>query len=106
MGHDLAGWRTRWLYKWREVVRRHLPADPLPTTLEIAADDTELRAGEKDTVRVILRALDQGGNVLSFFDDPVEVSLQGPGRIVGPRFSPSRVAPSGSMSKPETKPVT
>ena len=67
-----------------EVVRRHLPADPLPTTLEIAADDTELRAGEKDTVRVILRALDQGGNVLSFFDDPVEVSLQGPGRIVGP----------------------
>jgi beta-galactosidase len=67
-----------------EVVRRHLPADPLPTTLEIAADDTELRAGEKDTVRVILRALDQGGNVLGFFDDPVEVSLQGPGRIVGP----------------------
>ncbi len=58
----------------KEVVRRHLPADPLPTTLEIAADDTELRAGEKDTVRVILRALDQGGNVLGFFDDPVEVA--------------------------------
>ncbi|ODS55037.1 MAG: beta-D-galactosidase [Agrobacterium sp. SCN 61-19] len=67
-----------------EVVRRHLPADPLPTTLDIAADDTELRSGEKDTVRVILRALDQGGNVLGFFDDPVEVSLEGPGRIVGP----------------------
>lgn len=67
-----------------EVVRRHLPADPLPTTLDIAADDTELRAGEKDTVRVILRALDQGGNILGFFDDPVEVSLEGPGRIVGP----------------------
>lgn len=68
----------------KEVARRHLPADPLPTTLNIAADDTELRAGEKDTVRVILRALDQGGNVLGFFDDPVEVSLEGPGRIVGP----------------------
>ncbi|TPP05937.1 glycoside hydrolase family 2 protein [Rhizobium glycinendophyticum] len=68
----------------REVVRRHLPADPLPTTLDIAADDTELRVGEKDTVRVILRALDQGGNVMGFFDDPVEVSLEGPGRIVGP----------------------
>lgn len=68
----------------KEVVRRHLPADPLPTTLDIAADDTELRAGEKDTVRVMLRALDQGGNVLGFFDDPVEVSLEGPGRIVGP----------------------
>lgn len=67
-----------------EVVRRHLLADPLPTTLDVAADDTELRAGEKDTVRVILRALDQGGNVMGFFDDPVEVSLEGPGRIVGP----------------------
>lgn len=68
----------------KEVARRHLPADPLPTTLDIAADDTELRAGEKDTVRVILRALDQGGNVMGFFDDPVDVSLEGPGRIVGP----------------------
>lgn len=67
-----------------EVVRRHLQADPLPTTLDIAADDTELRSGEKDTVRVILRALDQGGNVLGFFDDPVELSLEGSGRIVGP----------------------
>ncbi len=70
--------------KGEEVVRRHLPADPLPTTLDIAADDTELRAGEKAMVRVILRALDQGGNVLDFFDDPVEVSLEGLGRIVGP----------------------
>lgn len=68
----------------KEVARRHLPADPLPTILEIAADDTELRAGEKDTVRVMLRALDQGSNVMGFFDDPVEVSLEGPGRIVGP----------------------
>lgn len=80
-------WRDGELVGFRdgkEVVRRHLPADPLPTTLDIAADDTELRAGEKDTVRVMLRALDQGGNVLGFFDDPVEVSLEGAGRIVGP----------------------
>ena len=77
-----AGRRNRALADWARLL--HPPADPLPTTLEIAADDTELRAGEKDTVRVILRALDQGGNVMGFFDDPVEVSLEGSGRIVGP----------------------
>jgi beta-galactosidase len=64
-----------------------LPADPLPTTLEIAADATELVASEKDTVRVIVRALDQGGNVLPFFDDPIALSITGPGRIVGPELS-------------------
>jgi beta-galactosidase len=64
-----------------------LPADPLPTKLDIVADATELLAGEKDTVRVILRALDQGGNVLPFFDDPVSLSLEGPGRLIGPELS-------------------
>jgi beta-galactosidase len=64
-----------------------LPADPLPTKLDIAPDATTLAAGEKDTVRVILRALDQGGNVLPFFDDPVALSLEGPGRLIGPELS-------------------
>jgi beta-galactosidase len=63
-----------------------LHADPEPTTLQIAPDATDLVAGEKDCVRVILRALDQGGNILPFFDDPVAVSLEGPGRIVGPEL--------------------
>lgn len=64
-----------------------LPADPLPTKLDIVPDATALVAGEKDTVRVILRALDQGGNVLPFFDDPVSLSLEGPGRLIGPELS-------------------
>jgi beta-galactosidase len=61
-----------------------LPADPLPTTLEIAPDDTALRAGEKDAVRVIVRVRDQGGNILPFFEEPVQFTLSGPGRIIGP----------------------
>ncbi|TPW28801.1 glycoside hydrolase family 2 protein [Martelella alba] len=61
-----------------------MAADPVPARLEIAPDATEMKAGEKDCVRVILRALDQCGNILPFFDDPVAVSLEGPGRIIGP----------------------
>ncbi len=72
-------------YVGEEAVKRlHFVADPLPTLLDIAPDDVILRAGEKDTVRIMLRALDQGGNLLAFFDAPVELSLEGPGRIVGP----------------------
>ncbi|CZT36693.1 glycoside hydrolase family 2 protein [Rhizobium sp. 9140] len=61
-----------------------LPADPLPTTLEIAPDDTALRAGEKDAVRVIARVRDQGGNILPFFEEPIRFAVDGPGRIIGP----------------------
>ncbi len=61
-----------------------LPADPVPTTLAIAPDDTALKAGEKDAVRVIVRALDQCGNILPFFEEPVQFTLEGPGRIIGP----------------------
>ena len=69
-----------------KVAEVKLPADPLPTTLEIVPDATDLVAGEKDCVRVIVRALDQCGNLLPYFDDPMEISLDGPGRIVGPEL--------------------
>ncbi len=61
-----------------------LPADPVPATLDVKADDTALRAGEKDAVRVVVRALDQCGNLLPYFEEPVSLSLSGPGRIIGP----------------------
>jgi beta-galactosidase len=61
-----------------------LPADPVPASLEVIADDTELRAGENDAVRVVVRALDQCGNLLPYFEEPVMLSLEGQGRIIGP----------------------
>ncbi|MCF3641777.1 glycoside hydrolase family 2 protein [Rhizobium sp. TRM95111] len=61
-----------------------LPADPVPARLEVAPDDTKLRAAEKDAVRVVVRVLDQCGNLLPYFEEPVTLSLVGPGRIIGP----------------------
>ena len=72
-----------------------LSGNPVPTTLEIAPDATELRAGEKDCVRVILRALDQCGNIMPFFDEPVALSLDGPGRIIGPEITSFRGGTAG-----------
>ena len=91
---EFGTWGLRWMggtitgfVDGKAVKTVELPADPLPTTLEIVPDATDLSAGEKDTVRVILRALDQGGNVLPFFDDPVSLKLEGPGRLIGPELS-------------------
>ena len=84
-----------WGFVWKQGVFRGyvdgklvkevtLPGDPVPTTLQIAPDATELRAAEKDAVRVIARMLDQNGNVLPFYEEPVQFTLEGPGRIIGP----------------------
>jgi beta-galactosidase len=84
-----------WGFVWKQGIFRGyvdgklvktvtLPGDPVPTRLDVAPDDTDLKAGEKDAVRVILRALDQFGNPLPFFDEPVALSLEGDGRIIGP----------------------
>ena len=68
-----------------EAVRTlRMVADPVPTRLEVAPDATTLRASEKDAVRVIVRALDQAGALLPFLADPVEVSVEGPARLIGP----------------------
>ncbi|WP_180900776.1 glycoside hydrolase family 2 protein [Martelella soudanensis] len=79
----------------KAVKTMKLSANPVPTTLEIVPDATELRAAEKDCVRVILRALDQCGNIMPFFDEPVVLSLEGPGRIVGPEITSLRGGTAG-----------
>lgn len=85
----------RWGHVWRQgvitgyvngkaVKSVTLSADPVPGTLDMVADDNDLRAGERDATRIVIRALDQNGNLLPFFEEPVSFFLQGDGRIVGP----------------------
>jgi beta-galactosidase len=60
-------------------------ADPVPTTLEVIADAASLPAATKDQLRVVVRALDQAGNILPFLNDPVHVELSGPAKLLGPQ---------------------
>ena len=66
------------------VAERRMVAGPVPARLEVVADAVELRASEKDAVRVIVRALDQAGNPLAFMADPVRIAVTGPVRLIGP----------------------
>ncbi len=72
----------------RAMIERRFAKDPAPAALELAADVSELRAqgagGAWDATRVVLRLVDRCGNHLPFAFDPVSVTIEGPGRIVGP----------------------
>jgi beta-galactosidase len=72
----------------KAVIERRFAKNPVPVALELKADSSELRAqgpGEAwDAMRVVLRLVDRCGNHLSFAFDPVKLSVEGPGRIVGP----------------------
>ncbi|WP_174801139.1 glycoside hydrolase family 2 protein [Martelella limonii] len=99
---EFGDWGRQWFdgtltgyIEGKPVKTMKLSGNPIPTTMEIAPDATALRAGEKDCVRVILRALDQCGNVMAFFDEPVSLSLEGDGRIVGPEITSFRGGSAG-----------
>ncbi|MFD2648489.1 glycoside hydrolase family 2 TIM barrel-domain containing protein [Devosia albogilva] len=68
--------------------------DPLPATLEVQADGENL-TGLGETVRVMVRALDQAGNKLPFFSDPVSIEVGGAGERLGPALVPLRAGSTG-----------
>jgi beta-galactosidase len=88
---ELGGWGASWQgltltgFIGGEAVRTlRMVADPVPARLEVAPDSLTLLASEKDAVRVVVRALDQAGQLLPFLADPVEVRVEGPARLIGP----------------------
>jgi beta-galactosidase len=97
---ELGQWGMQWLpatvtgyIGGQPVAQRPFAADPLPTTLEVVADRSEIAPYE--VVRVMVRALDQAGNKLPFFTEPVEIGLAGPARLIGPALVPLRAGSTG-----------
>ncbi|WP_438748515.1 glycoside hydrolase family 2 protein [Pararhizobium sp. O133] len=68
----------------KPVATLNMVADPVPTTLEVEADTDTVTAQGRDTVRVIVRGLDQVGSIVPFLNDIVTVSVDGPARLIGP----------------------
>ncbi len=83
-GHDWLDGSVVGYRDGREVARVDFTAAPVPTTLQVAPDRTVLEADGRDSVRVIVRPLDQAGNPLPFLDDAVDVAIDGPARLIGP----------------------
>ena len=87
----------KWGMKWQSakfvgysggkpVAERLMVADPVLTRLEILPDYPHLLASEPDDVRFLVKALDQVGNPLQYLTMPIEICVDGPARLIGPRI--------------------
>jgi beta-galactosidase len=85
----------RWGMQWRDatftgfvggkaVKTIRLTASPVASRLEVMPDARFVQAGE--SLRVMVRALDQDGHKLPFLFEPVEVTVEGAARLIGPRL--------------------
>jgi beta-galactosidase len=72
-------------------------ADPVATTLEVVADHDAI--GATDTVRVMVRALDQVGNRLPFLSEPVAIAVRAPAGASVPDWCRCGPAPPASGSR-------
>lgn len=68
----------------KPVIRKFFVKDPVMSKLDIAADDTELKADGQDATRIVFKVLDQAGNLLPYAADFIKIEIEGPGEIVGP----------------------
>lgn len=87
---ELGKWGTKWhdieiagYLGTEEVAKRTYVADPVASRLEVKADRTTL-TGEYCETRIIIRALDQVGNLLPFIDAPIKIAVSGPAELIGP----------------------
>jgi len=58
--------------------------NPVPTELSVEADDDFLYSDGSDVTRIVVKVLDQVGNRLSFYFNPIQISVCGNGVLIGP----------------------
>jgi len=90
-GAEDESWEIVGLVGGKEAARRSYGSDAVPARLALEADDRSIRAGgfgdygeAWDCTRVVVRLLDQYGNLTPFAPDCVDVGVEGPGRVIGP----------------------
>lgn len=73
-------------YKNGELVKTVTKAPAARARLEILPDSGTLCEGNTyDVTRVVLRALDENGNLLTFSNDAMNIETQGPIEVIGPK---------------------
>ncbi|MDR7145991.1 glycoside hydrolase family 2 TIM barrel-domain containing protein [Rhizobium sp. BE258] len=99
---ELGTWGLEWIdgeftgfIDGEPVAHLTLAAAPLPARLQLAPDAIALKARERDSTRVIIRALDQRDQRLPFMDDSVTLRVEGPAKIVGPGSVPLQGGTAG-----------
>ncbi|MBN2618952.1 MAG: glycoside hydrolase family 2 protein [Spirochaetales bacterium] len=88
---EMGEWGMRWedgiikgFVDGKEVITKKLSSRPLPKNLELVSDDIELSSSEKDVARFVIKVTDNYGNLLPFYETPVNIEIDGPVKLQGP----------------------
>ena len=88
---ELGEWGMRWevgmfsgYVDGQKVIEKRFAADPVAHDLVVKPDAIGIAPG--DSVRVMVRVVDQIGNTLPFFFEPVEIAVEGPAELFGPNL--------------------
>ena len=68
----------------KEVIRRSFSRNPVPARFEVLADDLSLKAGDWDVTRVRVSVKDQPGNVMPYYMETLNLTVEGAGELIGP----------------------
>ncbi len=72
----------------KEVIRRNFLKDPVPSKLNIKADDNELKAkgfdDSYDVTRVVVSLTDRIDNISIYGFERIRFNVEGPGKVIGP----------------------
>ncbi|MFV0321697.1 MAG: glycoside hydrolase family 2 TIM barrel-domain containing protein [Alphaproteobacteria bacterium] len=89
---DDGGWGFNWneghfkgYVQGKKVAEKRFTASATPQKFTLTADDTQLHALPIDNTRIIAHICDEYGNDLPFLHTPIEFSVEGPAKILGPK---------------------
>jgi beta-galactosidase len=71
------------LLNGKRVISKSLSGKGVDSKFLLLPDDLELQADGADTTRVVLRVTDEFGTVRTYANDPIALSLEGPGKLIG-----------------------
>jgi beta-galactosidase len=88
---EVGSWGMKWedlylrgFYKNNVVIEKKYSTEPVPTELRVMPDDFLLDASQKDATRIVVKILDQYGNLLPFINEVIKIEIEGPAKLQGP----------------------
>ncbi|MCY4101120.1 MAG: glycoside hydrolase family 2 protein, partial [Rhodobacteraceae bacterium] len=87
MGHWKKNWENVTFKGYvgdEEVITYSMVGNPVADRMDVVPDWRWLKSDENDETRIVVKALDQIGNTLPHFDDPLSISVSENGQLIGP----------------------
>jgi len=69
----------------KKVIAKKFVENPIFKDIAVSIDDDELCGKEFDTTRVVIKAIDQQGNILPYINGSIHITLQGDIEVIGPK---------------------